>query len=67
MVIRKVFVVAAIFASAFGVAAVAEQADHGSLKRATMQSSDFPPGYETVMVIAEMKPGECPVAYSSRA
>ena len=28
-------------------------------KRATVQSIDFPPGYETLMVIAGLEPGKC--------
>ena len=52
-------VIAASAASAVGVAAVAQQAQQGLLKRAVLQTGDFPPGYETVMVIAEMEPGSC--------
>jgi len=55
----KLPVLAVMAASAIGVAAVAEQAQQGTLKRTTLQTGDFPPGYETVMVIAEMEPGEC--------
>ena len=55
----KLPVLAVVAASAIGVAAVAEQAQQGALKRTTLQTGDFPPGYETVMVIAEMEPGEC--------
>ena len=57
--IWKLPVLAVVAASAIGVAAVAEQAQQGTLKRTTLQTGDFPPGYETVMVIAEMEPGEC--------
>ena len=57
--IWKLPVLAVVAASAIGVAAVAEQAQQGALKRTTLQTGDFPPGYETVMVIAEMEPGEC--------
>ena len=57
--IWKLPVLAVMAASAIGVAAVAEQAQQGTLKRTTLQTGDFPPGYETVMVIAEMEPGEC--------
>jgi quercetin dioxygenase-like cupin family protein len=56
MVTWKTLALAAIAASAIGVAAVAQQ---GPLKRTTIQTGDFPPGYETVMVIAEMEPGNC--------
>jgi hypothetical protein len=38
------------------VAAVAQPAQQGPLKRTTLQTGDFPPGYETVMVLAEMEP-----------
>jgi quercetin dioxygenase-like cupin family protein len=59
MVIWKTLVLAATAVSAVGIAAVAEQAQQGSLKRTTLQTGEFPPGYETVMIIAEMQPGEC--------
>ena len=55
----KSVVLVVIAASAVGVAAVGQQAQQGLLKRATLQTGDFPAGYETVMVIAEMKPGNC--------
>jgi quercetin dioxygenase-like cupin family protein len=42
-----------------GIAAVAQQAQQGPLKRTILQTGDFPPGYQTVMVIAEMEPGTC--------
>ena len=59
MVTWKALVIAAIAAHAIGGAAVAEEAQQGPLKRTTLQIGDFPPGYETVMVIAEMQPGNC--------
>jgi quercetin dioxygenase-like cupin family protein len=59
MVIRKFLVFAVIAASAIGFSADAQQAGQDSLKRKTLQTGDFPQGYETVMVIAEMEPGEC--------
>jgi hypothetical protein len=48
-----------IGASAIGLAAVAEDAQHGSLKRATLQTGEFPQGYERVMIVAQMEPGKC--------
>ena len=55
----KPVVLVVVAASTIGVAAVAQQAQEGLLKRAALQTSDFPPSYETVMVIAEMEPGNC--------
>jgi quercetin dioxygenase-like cupin family protein len=52
-------VITLIAASAIGAAALAQQAQQGPLKRTTLQLGDFPPGYETVMVVAEMEPGNC--------
>jgi quercetin dioxygenase-like cupin family protein len=52
-------VLAAAAVSVVGVLAFAEDAQQTALKRATLKSGDFPPGYETVMVIAEMEPGNC--------
>lgn len=59
MVIRKMAVLVMIAASVIGLAAGAEEAQQGSLKRATLQTGAFPPGYETVMTIAQMEPGKC--------
>ncbi|WGD55152.1 cupin domain-containing protein [Bradyrhizobium sp. CB1650] len=59
MVIRKRLVLSAIGVSAIALAAVADEAQKGSLKRATLQTGEFPPGYETVMIIAQMAPGKC--------
>ncbi|HXP42808.1 MAG TPA: cupin domain-containing protein [Candidatus Acidoferrales bacterium] len=59
MVIRKTAVLIMIVASAIGLAAAAEEAQQGPLKRATLQTGAFPPGYETVMIIAQMEPGKC--------
>jgi quercetin dioxygenase-like cupin family protein len=59
MAIWKRSILAAAVVSIIGVAAVADQAQQGSLKRSTLQTGEFPPGYETVMIIAEMNPGEC--------
>jgi len=51
---------AAIIAFAVGMAAAAQQTSpQDSLKRKSLQTGEFPPGYETVMVIAEMEPGRC--------
>ena len=59
MVTWKTPLLVATAVSAIAVAAAAEQASQGSLKRTTLQTGDFPPGYETVMIIAQMQPGEC--------
>jgi quercetin dioxygenase-like cupin family protein len=59
MVIWKALVLAAIAAPVIGFAALAEEAQQGSLKRATLQTGEFPPGYETVMIVAQMEPGKC--------
>ena len=59
MVIWKSLILAVIGASAIGLAAVAEEAQQGSLRRATLQTGEFPPGYETVMIVAQMEPGKC--------
>jgi quercetin dioxygenase-like cupin family protein len=59
MVTGKTLILAAIAASAFGVVAVAQQAQQSALRRATLQTGDFPSGYEVVMVIAGMEPGNC--------
>jgi quercetin dioxygenase-like cupin family protein len=53
-VIGASFIVVAV-----AVAAIAQQPQQGALKRATLQTGDFPAGFETVMVIAQMQPGEC--------
>ena len=47
---RSIF--ATIAASVLATAAIAQQ-------RSTLQMIDFPTGYETVMDLAELKPGEC--------
>jgi len=44
---------------AVAVSALAQQLQQGPLKRATLQTGDFPAGFETVMVIEQMQPGEC--------
>ena len=59
MVTWKSLLLITIVAPAVGLAAIAEEAQQGSLKRATLQTGEFPPGYETVMIIAKMEPGEC--------
>lgn len=55
----KTLVLTAVVAPAIVAAAVAQQAQQGPLKRTILQTGDFPPGYETVMVIAEMETGNC--------
>jgi hypothetical protein len=59
MVIWKTLVLVVIATPAIGIAAVAQQAQQGSLERTTLQTGDFPLGYKTVMVIDEMEPGNC--------
>jgi quercetin dioxygenase-like cupin family protein len=59
MMIWKMLVLTAIAAPVIGFAAMAEEAQQGSLKRATLQTGEFPPGYETVMIVAQMEPGKC--------
>jgi quercetin dioxygenase-like cupin family protein len=56
---RKRLAFVLIAASLVGVVAAAEEAQRGSLKRATLQTGEFPPGYETVMIVAQMEPGKC--------
>ena len=50
---------AAIAAPVIVVTAIAQQAQPDAFKRTTLQTIDFPPGYETVSVIAELKSGNC--------
>lgn len=50
---------AVIAAPVIVVTAIAQQAQEGPLKRTTLQTVDFPPGYETVMVFAELESGDC--------
>ena len=38
---------------------MAEEAQQGSLKRATLQTGEFPPGYETVMIVARGLASRC--------
>jgi quercetin dioxygenase-like cupin family protein len=59
MVIWKALLLTVFVAPAIGLAAVSEERQQGSLKRATLQTGEFPPGYETVMIVAQMEPGEC--------
>ncbi len=59
MVIWRTLLLTAAISPAIGLAAAAGEAQQGSLKRATLQTGEFPPGYETVMIIAQMQPGEC--------
>jgi hypothetical protein len=62
MVIRKSLILTVIGGSAIGLAAVAEEAQHGSLKRATLPTGEFPPDYETVMIVAQMPVRNHPAA-----
>jgi quercetin dioxygenase-like cupin family protein len=50
---------AVIAAPIIAVTAIAQQTQQGGLKRTQLQTIDFPPGYETVSVIAEIEPGNC--------
>ena len=50
---------AAIAAPVIVVTAIAQQAQPDAFKRTTLQTIDFPPGYETVSVIAELESGSC--------
>jgi quercetin dioxygenase-like cupin family protein len=59
MAIWKGLLSVAVGASLVGFAVAADEAQRGSLKRATLQTGDFPPGYETVMIVAQMEPGKC--------
>ena len=53
----KILGVALIAAPAIMVVAFAQQTQRGALGRTTLLVCDFPPRYETVMVVAEMEPG----------
>jgi quercetin dioxygenase-like cupin family protein len=49
-----------LFLTAIGVTLVATAtAQQGGIKRTPVQTVDFPPGYQTVSVIAEIAPGTC--------
>jgi quercetin dioxygenase-like cupin family protein len=50
---------AVIAAPVVAVTAIAQQAQPDAFKRTTLQTIDFPPGYETVSVIAELQSGNC--------
>src|SRR3954452_8806662 len=56
---RKTLTFVAVSFSVMALSGFAEQMQAGALKRTTLQSFDFPPGYETVTVIAEIAPGNC--------
>ncbi|MBP0633472.1 MULTISPECIES: cupin domain-containing protein [unclassified Cupriavidus] len=47
----------AVFAS--GVVLLAAGTNALAQKRTPLQTIDYPPGYETVSVIAELEPGQC--------
>ena len=53
----RVFAVLATFVAV--TAAIAQQAQQSPLKRTTLQTVDFPPGFETVAVMAELPAGKC--------
>jgi quercetin dioxygenase-like cupin family protein len=55
----KTLTFVAVSFSVIAVSGFAEQTQQSALKRTTLQSFDFPPGYETVSVIAEIAPGNC--------
>jgi quercetin dioxygenase-like cupin family protein len=52
-------IAAPVIVVAIVVTAIAQQAQPDAFKRTTLQTIDFPPGYETVSVIAELQPGNC--------
>ena len=56
MTIGVVSVVAALLVV---TAAIAQQAKPDAFRRTVLQTVDFPPGYETVSVIAELPSGSC--------
>ena len=58
--IWKALLLTVFVAPAIGLAAVSEETQQGSLKRATLQTGEFPPGYETVMIVAQMEPVNAP-------
>jgi hypothetical protein len=57
---------AVIAAPVIVVTAIAQQAQPDALwpKRTTLQTVDFPPGCETVSVIAELESGSCTGRYT---
>jgi quercetin dioxygenase-like cupin family protein len=50
---------AVIAAPVIVVTAIVQQAQPDAFKRTPLQTIDFPPGYETVSVIAELESGNC--------
>jgi quercetin dioxygenase-like cupin family protein len=50
---------AVVAAPIVAVSAIAQETQQGGIKRTLLQTIDFPPGYETVSVIGEIKPGDC--------
>ncbi len=50
---------AALVAFVFVTAATAQQAQQTPLQRTTLQTVDFPPGFETVAVMAVLPAGKC--------
>ena len=57
--IWKTLTFIAISAPVIAVGALAQQTQQGGVKRTKLQTIDFPPGFETVTVIAEIKSGDC--------
>jgi quercetin dioxygenase-like cupin family protein len=59
MTARTVLVVPVVATLLVATTAVAQQAKPDAFRRTTLQTVDFPPGYETVSVIAELPSGRC--------
>ena len=63
MMARTICVVPVV-ATLVVTAAIAQQAKPEAFRRTTLQTVDFPPGYETVSVIAELPSGSCTGRYT---
>ena len=59
MMARTICVVPVVATLLVVTAAIAQQAKPEAFRRTTLQTVDFPPGYETVSVIAELPSGSC--------
>jgi len=59
MMTRTIGVVPVVATLLVVTAAIAQQAKPEAFRRTTLQTVDFPPGYETVSVIAELPSGSC--------
>ena len=59
MMTRTVGVVPVVVTLLVATTAIAQQAKPDTFRRTPLQTVDFPPGYETVSVIAEMPSGTC--------